>query len=569
MSFLEVVGIASILPFMQLMSEPNAVMDHKYLRIIYKGLQFETPRSMLIASGVFVISLITISNIFAAFTSWLQYKYSWDAAHSLGTRLLTTYLKKPYSYFLNQNTSKLRAYLISEVGSLTGGVLIPTIELASRSIVCLVIFIMLMVVDIKISITMFLVLGGAYGLIYVMRQQRLKSLGEHRISSNMLRYKNLEELLVGIKTIRVYSAQKHFYERYWEASKAFCDVQPKVQLITATPRYLLEILAFGSILSVTLYLFITKGNLQSALPVLSLYAVAGYRLLPALQRAFAAAAKLKHSMPVLNKLYPDLKKSLAYADILIEEEAAPISFRQEILLDNISFHYESSDQQILSKINCVIPKGKIAAFVGSTGSGKTTLIDIIVGLLSPTKGQLLVDNQVIDEHHRSAWLQHLAYVPQEVFLYDDTVARNIVIGQKDEKIDIKRLHHAAQLANIHDFITNELSDGYDTAIGERGIRLSGGQRQRLGLARALYHNPSVLILDEATSALDNITEKEVIDSLKNIPKNITIIIIAHRLSTVRHADCIYLLNNGKIIEKGNYDHLLNKSEEFRTMVQFS
>ena len=568
MGFLEVVGIASILPFMQLLAEPNAIEKSSWLQWAYDYFQFDSHRSMLVGAGIGVIFLITVTNLFSAFTVWLQFKYSWQVAHDFGTRLLQAYLKKPYAYYLNKNTAELRAYLISEVSSLTSGVLIPLIEMLTKSVVSLVIFALLIWIDPKVALTMSAVLGGAYMLIYYAQRGLLKRLGEHRITTNLLRYKNLAELLTGIKTVKVSGTQEFFYKRYETASQEFCDVQPKVSMMMAAPKYFLEIFAFGGILAVTLYLYTSGGNLQAALPRLSLYAVAGYRLLPALQRAFTAASRIKHNIPVLDKLHADLYASLGIS-LTEGTVSAPLPFEEAIRLDNVAFHYENMPQMVLEDFNVEIKKGEIIAFVGSTGAGKTTLIDLFVGLLEPTGGRILIDAQPLIPQNQAAWQRQIAYVPQEVFLFDDTVARNIVIGQTDEKIDQKRLIEVTQMADIHDFIMNELPQGFDAQIGERGVRLSGGQRQRLGLARALYHQPSVLVLDEATSALDSITEKSIIDALKTLPDNMTILIIAHRLSTVRHADCIYLLEDGQIVDKGTYEQLQKSSGIFREMVHLS
>jgi len=568
MGFLEVVGIASILPFMQLLAEPDAIEKSSLLKGAYDFFAFESHRSMLIATGVGVIVLITLTNLFSALTVWLQFKYSWQVAHNMATRLLLTYLKKPYSFYLNKNTSELRAYLVSEVGKLTSGVLIPVIEMISRVVVSIVIFGLLIWVDPKVALTMAVVLGGAYLLIFIAQRKILKELGEVRISTNLARYKTLAELLTGIKTVKVSGTKDFFYRRYEEASEEFCSVQPKVSIMMAAPKYFLEVFAFGGILAVTLYLYTVGGNLQAALPRLSLYAVAGYRLLPALQRAFTAASRIKHNLPVLEKLYPDLYTSL-HANFTEETEVEALPFQRDFILDKVSFHYKNMPQLVIDNLNVTINKGEIVAFVGSTGAGKTTLIDLLVGLLNPTDGQILVDGKGLTTENHAIWQQQISYVPQEVFLFDDTVARNIAIGQNDDKIDWERLEEVAQIADIHGFITNELPNGFNAQIGERGVRLSGGQRQRLGLARALYRNPSVLVLDEATSALDSITEKSIIESLKTLPDNMTIIIIAHRLSTVRHADCIYLLENGQVVDSGSYDRLQESSGVFREMVHLS
>lgn len=568
MGFLEVMGVASILPFMQLIAEPNAIEQSSWLSRIYTYFQFEDTRSMLIYFGVGIIILIGVTNIFSIFTLWLQYKYSWDIAHGIGIRLLSTYLDKPYSYFLQTNTSELQTYIVSEVNILVGGVIIPMIELISRTFVSLVIFGLLLMVDPMISLVMFGGLGGAYILVYMSRQGFLKRIGMHRIAMNVLRYKSLGELLSGIKTVMVYNEQAFFYDRYKESSKEFCDVQPRYNLILAAPKYMLEFLAFGSILVVTIYLFISSGNIQSALPRLTLYAVAGYRLLPALQKAFAAAAKYKHNYPVLEKLYDDLLMGVEQEKTLnTSREILP--FHDSITLKNVEFSYEESDHHVLKKLNLTIPKGKTIAFIGSTGSGKTTLVDLIVGLLKPVSGSVEIDYQKLNADNTRLWQNNIAYVPQEVFLFDDTILQNIVLGNKGEAVDMEHLIEVCQNADIYNFISNELPDGFNTKIGERGVRLSGGQRQRLGLARALYRNPNVLVLDEATSALDSITEKGIIESLRILPNKITTIIIAHRLSTVRDADCIYFLKEGVIHARGDYNALMHSNETFKTMVELS
>lgn len=565
---MEVLGVASILPFMQLVAEPNAIEQSSWLTWIYEYFEFVDERQMLIYFGVTIIVLITVTNLFSVLTIWLQYRYIWDIAHRISTRLLAMYLDKPYRFFLTTNTSKLRAYIISEVNGLTGGIILPIIELCSKLFISFTIFALLLFVDVKISLIMFGGLGGAYLLIYLAQRNVLKRIGEHRLQMNWMRYKSIQELLDGIKTVMVYNQQKFFYNRYSYASREFCDVQPKYSVLLAMPKSVLEILAFGGILSVTVYLYIYYGNVQSTLPRLSLYAVAGYRLLPALQKSFSAAAKLRHSFPVFESMKEDLLASLEYQD-KENKPSHPLVLRENLELNNIDFKYENSNQAVIKSLSLDIASGQTIAFVGSTGSGKTTLVDMIVGLLHPVKGSIAVDGQPLKRQNIEAWRDTLSYVPQDVFLFDDTVLRNIVMGTEEEDIDYEHLNTVTKTADIFDFITDELPQGFQTKVGERGVRLSGGQRQRLGLARALYFSPSVLVLDEATSALDSITEKGIIESLKALPRDITTIIIAHRLSTVRHADKIYILEKGAIIAEGTYHSLVNSNETFRAMVQLS
>lgn len=567
--FLEIVGVASILPFMEMIARPDAIEQSTWLTKAYNFFGFENPRQLLITTGLGIICLIGLSSFISILTTWMQYKYSWDTAHELGMRLLKSYIKKPYAFYLTRNTAEMQAYIIGEVGSLTGGVIIPMIEIISRSLVSIIIFLLLLYIDTQIALVMFCSLGGAYLLIFLARQNFLKKIGSHRINMNMLRYKSLGELLGGIKTVKVYNEQQFFYNRYEKASSEFCDVQPRYNLILAAPHYVLEFLAFGGILGITLFLYTSMGNITTAIPRLTLYAVAGYRLLPALQKAFAAAAKVRHNSPILNRLYDDLIAGLHTPALSPSKDYPALPFDGTIQLRHLSFQYENTDQRVIKDLDLQIEKGQTVAFVGSTGSGKTTLIDLIVGLLAPTAGSITIDLKALRPDNTASWQKNIAYVPQDVFLFDDTIAHNIAIGSEDQDIDYKLLEKVTKLADVYDLITRELSKGFETEVGENGVRLSGGQRQRLGLARALYRDPKVLVLDEATSALDSITEKGIIESLLSFPTDLTTIIIAHRLSSVRHADCIYVMSEGHVVAKGDYNSLMHSNETFKTMVELS
>ena len=568
MALLEVVGVASILPFMQLAADPEAVSKNRWLFDLYEAAGFTTFRSMLISTGATVLLFITLANSFAILTIWLQQKYAWRVAHELCARLLRTYLNRPYSYFLRKNTAELFSNLIIEVTQFSIGVLIPFLDLLARAMVTLVIFVLLLFVDPLIAIIVSGGLGLCYLSIYMLRKTSLQKLGGDRVEANLQRFKSMNEALTSIKTSRVFGAQDFFFHRFEKASDKHSRIQPIVQLISVAPKYIIEILAFGGILAVMLYLLIRGENLQTTLPLLSIYALAGYRLLPALQKGFAAAANLRHSFPVVGKLEKDLQSAEQEALIAASKDAVPI-LQKSVRLKGIKFFYEGESLPVLSNIDLTIHKGQTVAFVGETGSGKTTLVDLLTGLLYPQSGAIYIDDVVMQPSNAASWHRQIGYVPQDVFLFDDTVKRNIAIGLEDAEIDMRRLEWAAQTANIHSFITQELPKGFETTIGERGVRLSGGQRQRLGLARALYRQPGILILDEATSALDSITEHAVIDSLKAAAGSLTVVIVAHRLSTVRHADCIYVLERGKIIQEGPYETLLKTSDVFREMAQLS
>lgn len=565
----EVLGVASILPFMQLMSDPSAIQSQPFLGAVYDFFGFETERSMLIWTGAAIIGLLILTNGLSFITLWLKLKYSWYTAHLLSMRLLRSVLLKPYQFFLNNNSSEIMTLVISETNVICSGVLVPLIELVSRAMISIILFVMLLAVDVKISIIMFATLGGAYGLLFLSRQKYLKALGEIRLSTNTMRFHHIQELFAGIKTIKVFNKEPLFYNRYYGASAAFTDIQPKYSIIMQGPSYILQVVAFGAVISLTMFIYLRDGNITSSLPKLTLYAFAGYRLLPSLQAVFAAAAKLRHNIPVFDKTYDALVTSRNFRDEALTSELDHLGLRESIELRDVDFRYEKADHNILNGMNLKIKKGDKVAFVGSTGSGKTTIVDIITGLHIPSGGQLMIDGHPIDDTNRDQWQNDIAYVPQEVFLFDDSILHNLTFGLDEEDIDMKRLEWACTVADIHDFVQESLPDRYETQIGEKGVRLSGGQRQRLGLARAIYHQPNLLILDEATSAVDRVTESNIIDAIKKMPDDLTVISIAHRLSTVRDADVIYILQDGVIDAQGTYDELVKSNEKFQYLAEIS
>lgn len=583
MSILEVVGVVSVLPFIQLVADPGIVDRNEFLHGIYVMLRFESIRQMMIWAGVAVIGLLCLTNTFSVFKTWLQFKTSWSVSHQVSVRLLKAYLARPYEYFLNRNTTEFTTFVIGETTHLTNGIILPIIEVFSRGLVCIIILSLLLWVDVKIALVMFGGLGAAYTIIFLFQRRYLRRIGEQRIDLSVKRYQSVIQLFNGIKTVQVFDRDSFFADRYEDASREFCDIQPRYNVTVSAPRYILEALAFSTIVVVTIHLYLTVGDIVNIIPKLSLYAVAGYRLLPALQAGFAAVGKLVHTWPVIDKLYEALyvkstkngrqRQASLPATAPGEDHhitkvpAARLPLRDTISLDNLTFTYENNERPTLRDINLTIRQGETVAFVGATGSGKTTLVDLIVGLLSPDEGAVIIDHTPLTPALLSAWRSGIAYVPQDVFLFDDTVARNISLKETLTSTEEERLLAAAKLADIHDFISSELANGYRTMIGEKGIRLSGGQRQRLGLARAFFHQPAVLVLDEATSALDNVTERGIIKSLNNLPQEITTIIIAHRLSTVRHADRIFLVRDGVISASGTFAELEVESESFQEMAR--
>ena len=334
-------------------------------------------------------------------------------------------------------------------------------------------------------------------------------------------------------------------------------------ILSKVPRFLIEICIFGGMILISIYLVYKGGTFNDAIPLLAIYAFAGYKMVPAIQDIYNSLTQLRFASASIDALEKDMKN--LKTDNLFQSKNV-LEFKKNIELKKIYYNYPNSAKLVLNNLNLNIPVGNRIGFVGTTGSGKTTIADIILGLLEPQKGTLEVDGQEINKNNCRSWQRCIGYVPQHIFLADETVAANIAFGADHKNIDYKKIENASKIANLQEFV-DELPKKYETFIGERGVRLSGGQRQRIGIARALYHNPKLLILDEATSALDNTTENTIMNSINNIDSEVTIILIAHRLTTLRDCDKIFLLDNGKLETQGTFEELLKSSDKFRIMAE--
>ena len=367
-------------------------------------------------------------------------------------------------------------------------------------------------------------------------------------------------MLGGVKEVKVGGLEHGYLRRYERASERYSRRRTTQQVIGTVPRDFLEIVAIGGMLLVILVLLLRNdGDLAAALPVIALYAFAGLRLLPVIQHFYGAMVQLRTGRPALDALYADLTEEATGPDLV---EPPPMPLQRAIELDRVSFAYPNAERRALTEITLAIPAQTTVGFVGRTGAGKSTIVDVILGLLEPQQGALRVDGTLIDRTNVRAWQRAVGYVPQQIFLADESVAANIAFGLPPERIDRAAVERAARMAMLHDFVVEELPRGYDTPIGERGGRLSGGQRQRIGIARALALDPAVLVLDEATSALDNLTEKAVMDAVKNLAHRKTIIMIAHRLTTVKDCDLVVRMEGGRIEAMGRFEEVAASHGEF-------
>jgi len=569
MALLEVVSIGAIVPFMGLLTQPEMVEHNRWLNLAYTTLGFTEPQRFLIFAGACLLGIFLFKNAFATFAVWLQLKFSWGVFYSLSARLVTKYLNMPYTFFLTQNTSELEKNLVMEVGNTIMGMVQPAINMVTHGIIALAILGLLFYSDPVLAVVIFVILGGAYAAIYFAVQKKLTRAGADRVQANKERFKAFHESFGGVKDLKVMHREDYFINSFLGPLGRFRDHTITHSLISQTPRFAIEALAFGGLLAIVLYIVGVREDFSQVIPFASLYAMAGYRMLPSLQQVMAALTSLRFYEKSVNVVKEDLRADQALQQIMrdkAQDAAALIPLRSHIRMADVSYKYPNHSELAVDGISLKIDKNQSVALVGRSGAGKSTLADILLGLLSPSKGQFLIDDTVIDTSNIRGWQKNIGFVPQQIFLIDNSVTKNIAYGLAENEIDMDAVHHAAKVANIFDFV-DDLPDGFETLVGERGVRLSGGQRQRIAIARALYHDPSVLIFDEATSALDGETETAISQSIQDLTGKKTLILIAHRLQTVKDCDVIYLFDNGKLIAQGGYDELMQENEQFQKLAQ--
>jgi ATP-binding cassette, subfamily B, bacterial PglK len=589
---MEAVGVASVMPFLAVLSNPEAVQKSSFLSFLYDNLNFAGTDSFLLFLGCAVFLVVVVSLCIKSLTEYAIARFSHMRNYSLSTRLLRNYLCRPYTWFLNRHSADLGKSVLSEVAQVINQALMPTAQLIANSVIAFFLIALLLLVNARVALLAAVILGGSYGLIYLFLRKYLSYIGADRVKANRERFQIAQEALGGIKEVKAGGLEAGYLQSFAKPAHRFARRQAANTIIGQIPQFALQAITFGGIIVFTLILLaVSSGGLDEVLPTLGLFAFAGQRLLPALNKIYQNAAKMRFGKPALDAFYADYMErrfsSRDAQELQASRNTPPLGLNQALELAQVEFKYPGADRPALKDLNLRIVANSTVGFVGPTGAGKTTLVDLIMGLLSPDKGEILVDGHPILEadpgpsssslnhlqlttyNSLRSWQRTLGYVPQQIFLADDTVAANIAFGVAQEEIEMEAVKRAARIAELHEFVQQELPQGYETTVGERGVRLSGGQRQRIGIARALYHDPDVLILDEATSALDNLTEKAVMQAVHNLSNKKTIILIAHRLSTVRNCDCIFMLDHGKLAAQGTYSELLDASPEFRKMAAVS
>jgi len=562
MALVDMIGVASIMPFVAVLTSPNLVETNSLLNIVFQfsnSFGVKNTQQFLFALGVLVFVILFFSLFLKSFIVYAQARFISMCEYSISKLVLERYLHQPYSWFLNRHSAEIGKTILSEVANVVSGGLGQFIDIVTKGLVAIAIIILLILVDPKLALIVSLIIVGAYGILIYFLRVYIFRIGKQNLKDNELRFISISEAFGAVKEIKVGGLEQHYIKKFSDPARSLAQKKATTLVLKQLPRFILEAIAFGGILIIILYMMSQTNSFDNVLPVISLYAFAGYRLIPAIQGVYTGFSNLTFVTPSINKLYEDLRN---IEPINFNQNKNILSVNKKIVLKNIHFNYPNAYQVTINNISLTIPAKSTVGFVGTTGSGKTTIVDIILGLLQPQKGTLEIDEKIITTQNSRSWQRCIGYVPQQIYLTDDTVAANIALGVEAKDLDQDIVEKVSKIAKIHDFVINELPKKYQTTIGERGARLSGGQRQRIGISRALYHNPTVLILDEATNSLDNETEQAVMDAVNNLSKDVTIILIAHRLNTLKNCDIIFKIQKGQLVRQGTYKELINSDKDF-------
>jgi ABC-type multidrug transport system fused ATPase/permease subunit len=499
---------------------------------------------LLLWSGIFAIVMLLVAAVMNLMAEYLRNRYAQGFAHWLRLRLLRLIVARPYGDFLGEHSGVMVKKVIGDVGSFVGGVLLPLLDSMARLMIVLLLLATLLLVHPWITLIASVGLLAYYGLIFRVLAGRRQVIRDQLKLASRGAQKNAQQLLGGVKAVKIHRAEEHFIEKYSQHSAVQARFLPLPPIYATAPRHLIEPVAFGGLVAAVLFYAARGQDLSVILPNLGVMALAGYRLLPAAQLLYGQFTQIGTTLHALDEVYDEFL--LAEQDRDLDAGAgfgrfprpAPLRWSHAITFENLTFQYPKAERPVINNLSLVIPKNSSLGIVGETGCGKSTLVDLLLGLHIPTSGRILIDNTPLGPENRRAWRGGIGYVPQEIFLIDDTIAANIAFGLAKKDIDPTALRDAAAAAQILNFVEGELPKGWNTVVGERGVRLSGGQRQRIGLARALYHKPDLLVLDEATSALDVATEAEVMRAIDALEGKITMIVIAHRTRLVEHCNAI-------------------------------
>jgi len=539
---LQLVGVTSIFPFFALAADPERLRNSKFGSVFLDLLPAMDNNHLLVVAGCFSILMLLIASFGSIASEVIRIRYAYGFCHWLRRRLFESYAARPYGFFLSRNTADLNQKL-HDIMLFIQSVLLPLGEIITRTVMVVLLVGTVFFVQPWVAIGAIVILGGFYLGIFLWLRPRTKMIGDTLSIHNIGFWKHTGQFLNGIKSVLVYGRSRYFMDQAMAHSELIGQAQSRIPIYSNGPRYLIEPIAFGGLVAIVIVLALQGRPFSDILPNLSVMALAAYRLLPTLQLLYSQLVMVATNNYTLGLIEEEMMQIEEETEIKSEHNISTVqlTFEREIMLDKLTFRYSEGSLPILKNFNLTIGKNESVGFAGPSGSGKSTLVDLILGLHTPQYGIILIDGKSLNSANMTSWRRMIGYVPQDIYLLDETIAENIAFGIPLEEIDQAAMKSAAEGAQILEFIERELPLGFKTPVGERGVRLSGGQRQRIGLARALYHNPQILILDEATSALDNQTELAVMETIHRLQGSLTMITIAHRLSTLEKCDRIIQL----------------------------
>lgn len=534
----QVLGVTSIFPFLALAADPGRLRESDLGMHLVALLPPMDDRQLLLVAGAFAIIMLLLANAVNLAAEYIRTRYAHDFGHWLRVRLLRQMASRPYTDFLNENSSILVKKIVGDVMNYTISVLLPMLDSLARLATILLLVATLFLVNPQIAILAAIGFGLFYLLVFRALGKPRRSISDGLKEAFRGIYVEAQQLLSGIKPVKVHGREEVFIQKFTAYSQRNARLYAWSSILSNGPRYLVEPLAFGGLVALVMFYSARGDNLVALLPDFGVMALAGYRLLPAIQLLFGQVTGLTTALHSLDEVFDEFRSERnAFNRDCIGGEGVfsvpiPLVWSEAIRIENICFHYPGARQSVFTNLSLTIPKNSSLGIIGTTGCGKSTLVDIILGLHSPTAGRILIDQVELGPENRRNWRAGIGYVPQDVFLIDDTISANIAFGIPPNEVDRNALVRSAAAAQILDFIENILPAGFESVVGERGTRISGGQRQRIGLARALYHNPDVLVLDEATSSLDNETERDVMCSVELLRGKLTLIVVAHRQTSL-------------------------------------
>ena len=569
MAFTEVVGIASFGPFLQLAGNPQLVLDGGLFTYLYELSLFDSPQEFTVFFGFLVLALLTTATLFSTLTIRFLLHYAQGLGASLSANLYEYYMNQTWLFHANNNSSNLMNKVNTECTRVTLGIIYPLMMLNARLVLAIAIICLLAFTDPLIAMIGILSFASIYFLIFYVVRSRLQKKGQIITELQTHRFKLMNEGFGSIRDSILLGKSRIFSSEYYKASVIQGRANGSISTMNEVPKYWVELVAFSTMIGLVLFLlFQNQGDLLLILPKLGVFAMASYKLLPAFQQIYSNATYIKSSAPALDNIYDDMIawKKLSLENFYNTDGADDrLVFKKSLTLSDISFRYPNKDKNAIEKINISILPNQLIGFVGESGSGKSTLADLVIGLISQDSGDVMVDDLSLSKNNLRSWQNGVGYVPQTIFLADASISENIAFGVKAQEINSTQIHKVIELANLTQTV-KKLPNGINTVIGERGVQLSGGQRQRIAIARALYNDPNLLVFDEATSALDGLTERSIMESINALSKTKTIILIAHRLNTVKDCDNIFLFNDGRLVDSGTYEELKRYNLDFSKMI---